>query len=95
MHYAVAVAEGRLLVRKRKNEDIWRGLYEFPIIGDSENVLTEAAISEMIQPYGLEFQSLIMAYGPIIHKLSHRHIYARFYICQTVRINTITHARLV
>lgn len=74
---------GHTVMQKRTGKGIWKNLYEFPLIETS----TELTIDEIKKHEG--FTALIQdrtyeisLYNDdvIIHKLSHQHLYTRFYI---------------
>jgi A/G-specific adenine glycosylase len=65
--------EGNTLLEKRNNHDIWKGLYQFPLI--------ESAV----ESYRLDIPSkgqLVKVYDGINHKLSHRLLKVKFWHVQ-------------
>jgi len=82
--------ENKTLLQQRKGKGIWYGLYEFPLI-ETKSDIQEAKIIEENN----EFQHLMEAKNPsvslyndqpIIHKLSHQHIYARFWLVDVQKL---------
>ena len=74
------------VIRQRENKDIWQGLFEFPLVESKE----EIGINELIN--NTDFQQVInnenftiSLYNndPIIHKLTHQHLQAKFWIIKT------------
>ena len=74
------------VIRQRENKDIWQGLFEFPLVESEE----EIGINELIN--NTDFQQVInnenftiSLYNndPIIHKLTHQHLQAKFWIIKT------------
>lgn len=72
----------RTIIRKREGTDIWKGLYEFPLIETSaevtENDLTGSpdwkTLLNGIQPVSITVSE------PFKHLLSHQRVHARFFI---------------
>lgn len=88
-NYLVFLSEDeKTLLRQRTGRGIWRKLYEFPLVESS----TPVDIEELTKLD--EFQTLIsdlhidslVIYNehPIVHKLSHQHIFARFWIVEII-----------
>ena len=81
-----SVNNEKTIIRQRKGKGIWQNLYEFPLI-ESEKEINLNTIKKHIA-----FKNLlntipydIMIYNDEfkIHKLSHQHLYTRFYIIHT------------
>ena len=82
--------ENKTLLQQRKGRGIWHGLYEFPLIETAGDILEAKMIEENI-----EFQQLTEAKNvsvslyndqAIVHKLSHQHIYARFWLVEAKKL---------
>ena len=83
-NYLVFVSgEKKTLFQQRRGKGIWQGLYEFPLV----ETLSEAGAEHLVQeeafrnyssarPSDLELFNV----SPVVHKLSHQHIYAKFWI---------------
>ena len=70
------------VVLGKRDEGIWRGLYEFPFIecSDKESeklLISSAAWIDIFKNTDFKIESVS---NEFIHKLSHQHIYARFWI---------------
>jgi len=83
-NYLVFISEeNKTLLERRTGKGIWEGLYQFPLV-ETEG-LSDASELESHEDY-LEFleneELSITLYNktPIVHKLSHQHIYTRFWI---------------
>lgn len=89
-NYLVFLSEGNeTILEQRQGKGIWEGLYQFPLLEskfliESEEVLAESSFF----PKGEDIQPKISLYNdtPIIHKLSHQHIYTRFWIIENAEI---------
>lgn len=80
MHYFVLSDETRILMNKRGNDGIWKGLYE-PFLDeyDKSRPLTHSRVTSKVEEIlGLKPIS-IKREGPIKHVLTHRQIMAYFY----------------
>ena len=79
-NYLLVNVNGKVGLQKRKNEDIWKNLFELPLIETPQ--MTE--VSEMVRSgaWASMFKghnvSVKKVTGPVVHKLSHREIIARF-----------------
>ncbi len=85
-NYVVPVSEsGRTRLLRRSKNDIWKNLYEFPLI-ESENGLeieTLLANRKLIDEISNDVEQIYLYNETeIIHKLSHQHIHTRFWIAQ-------------
>lgn len=80
-------ADGKSVVQKRTAKGIWHNLYEFPLV-ETEGLLSEEEIETLIQGYGFDFTidsvRLLMP-DVIVHKLSHQHLYIRFWEVTTLK----------
>lgn len=80
-NYFHIVYQGKTYIKKRGNDDIWKNLYEFPLIETNH----EADLSELI--LSSEFSEILGAHQSINidkkirikHILTHQHIFAVFY----------------
>ncbi|NAS12617.1 A/G-specific adenine glycosylase [Poritiphilus flavus] len=72
-------------LHKREGKGIWQNLYEFPLI-ESPKELNINELKELM-PKEAPFADLteVIAFNAdnIVHKLSHQHLYTRFWICRT------------
>lgn len=70
------------IISQRVDSGIWQGLYEFPLI-ESDDINKDIIVDHPVfkQIVEEEAYEIIPYYSePIIHKLSHQHLYTRFYI---------------
>ncbi|WP_224484103.1 A/G-specific adenine glycosylase [Robertkochia aurantiaca] len=82
-NYLVALYDNKVILQQRTGNDIWKNMYEFPLIetsGPAEREELQEKIREssilpdddfIMEPYHEE---------ALIHKLSHQHIHTRFWI---------------
>jgi A/G-specific adenine glycosylase len=76
-HYYIFLKENKTLIEQRLENDIWKNLYQFPMI-ETENAC-ELIPQKMIFNAGFENCKPIFL-EEIKHKLSHQHLTIRFYV---------------
>ena len=74
--------EKKTLFQQRRGKGIWEGLYEFPLIETATEATAEQLVKEPdLENYGIEQENLTLYNDhPILHKLTHQHINAKFWI---------------
>ncbi|WP_103865213.1 A/G-specific adenine glycosylase [Aquimarina sp. I32.4] len=82
-NYLVFCAENqKTIIQQRIGKGIWEGLYEFPLIEgervDHTTITSDDAFKKMIK--GEKSEITPFYDKPIVHKLSHQHLYTQFYI---------------
>lgn len=92
-------SDDHTILEKRSGKGIWEGLYQFPLI-ETREMLTASQFStfeEFIRIKGDE-EAGVTLYNelPVIHKLSHQHIYTRFWIVdkKEVRQNSVKFSKV-
>lgn len=79
-HYFFIESEGYTYLKKRTGNDIWKNLYEFPLMETSEEMSLEKLLVEKDFNTGMRnYVEDITAHHHLKHVLSHQHIYATFY----------------
>lgn len=71
--------EGHTLLQQRQGKDIWQGLYEFPLIETSEAV-DATQLASLLGEEGANLTMSLYNAEPIVHKLTHQHLYTFFWI---------------
>lgn len=82
--------EKKTLLQQRKGKGIWEGLYEFPLIESLEPITSETFISEekIHEKTGVIAENVILYNEkPLVHKLSHQHIYTHFWMVNSEALN--------
>lgn len=82
-NYLVFISEKReTLLKERKGKGIWQGLFEFPLVETTGNVEKGNLVQEEnFQAYADEGTEMsLYNHDPIVHRLSHQHIYAKFWV---------------
>jgi len=84
-NYLVYDNANQTVLQQRLGKGIWEGLYEFPLIEDEkctvDTIPNTQTFKEMVN--GSEYIITPFKEEPIVHKLSHQHIYTRFFIIKT------------
>ena len=83
LNYLVIQSNDKVVLGKR-NIGIWKGLYEFPVIENIKNQSEKAIISsnKWKNLFKKSQPKIVSVSDVFIHKLSHQHIYAKFWIIQ-------------
>jgi A/G-specific adenine glycosylase len=85
-NYLVFVTEdNKTIVEERKGKGIWQGLYQFPLIETPSvvdlDMLASSEEFETLVPDNATIQ--LFNESPIVHKLSHQHLFTKFWIIKT------------
>lgn len=76
--YYIIVYKGKVILTRRGDKDIWRSLYQFPVL-ESETPLSDEELAGSLVPAPVASRlRKVSLSGPHIHQLSHRTIHARF-----------------
>ncbi len=70
--------KGEILIEKRAENDIWKGLYQFPLIEEKKSKSEKEIIEKSIAHFKLKSIKLISVSSPLKHILSHQKIEAVF-----------------
>jgi len=84
-YLVVCDIDGRILLRQRRNKDIWQGLYEFPLVETSNGIQIKELVN--IPSYkriifNKKASVCLFNTREIIHKLTHQHLYTKFWIIE-------------
>ncbi|WP_025741242.1 A/G-specific adenine glycosylase [Aquimarina pacifica] len=84
-NYLVFYVKGEYtVIQQRVHSGIWQGLYEFPLIESEkikvDDIRSHAILKELINEEDDHFDITLYQEEPIVHKLSHQHLYTKFYI---------------
>lgn len=73
----------KTIIEQREGKGIWNGLYQFPLV-ESDKLIGEKDLIEREEFYELTknggFSLKLFNEDPVVHKLSHQHLYTRFWI---------------
>jgi A/G-specific adenine glycosylase len=77
-YFYIIIYKGKVILSKRGEKDIWRSLYQFPVL-ESEKPLPGEELVSTLLPLPLVSRPLkVSLSGPVLHQLSHLTIHARF-----------------
>ena len=82
----IVINNDETLLQQRKTKGIWQNLYEFPLIESKDNLTVKELItSEQFELIfkGAKTNVKLHNQKPLIHKLSHQHLYTRFWIVES------------
>lgn len=79
--------EKRTLLQQRKGKGIWQNLWEFPLLESTNGISLEEMKLRMPEVLLLKEKPEVILYNEklIVHKLSHQHLYTRFWMVKTKR----------
>jgi A/G-specific adenine glycosylase len=77
--------DGNTHLIKRSGQDIWQNLYEFPLLETKEEIDLKEVKQRLSEILTLEEPHLVYEASEktVIHKLSHQHLYTKFWIVKT------------
>lgn len=82
LNYIYVRAGAYTFINKRTGNDIWKNLFEFPLIETAESVTEETLLAhpEFVRLFAEKEQPVVRLISPNVkHVLSHRVLYANFY----------------
>lgn len=92
LHYFYMTDGYRFLIEKRGENDIWKGLYQLPMIETNKEQISEGLFEEK------DFMNLtknepfeLISQQEIRHKLTHRNLFIRFYHLKIENINSFNY----
>ncbi len=92
-NYLVPISsDGKTTLTKRVGKGIWQNLYEFPLIESDKTLDTNAILSsETFQNLFTDSYLTIKLFNQkeIVHKLSHQHLYTRFWVVKISNKNDL------
>ncbi|WP_425234815.1 A/G-specific adenine glycosylase [Ulvibacterium sp.] len=75
----------KTILNQRRGKGIWQNLWEFPLL-ESENELNDKEVRKKLKEMVTDddsFRLLLYNESLIVHKLSHQHLYTRFWIIES------------
>lgn len=83
-NYLVLISkDNKTVLEKRQGKGIWQNLYQFPLIETNKN-LTDKEFEKHIVNHdllkGIDYELSLFNQEVIVHKLSHQHLYTKFWI---------------
>ncbi|MFH6603350.1 A/G-specific adenine glycosylase [Maribacter algicola] len=84
-NYLVPISpNGKTILRQRRDKGIWRHLWEFPLFESGSVIDTQKVEIHAADIVSVKGNINVRKYndGPIVHKLSHQHLYTTFWIME-------------
>lgn len=82
-YYFVFVRDGAVFMNRRTANDIWKGLYDFPMVQNSSPVRISTVISQMEKDSGVIITEPPVIKGPYRNVLTHQRIESRFLVFES------------
>ncbi|APG60572.1 A/G-specific adenine glycosylase [Christiangramia salexigens] len=82
-NYLILNSEDRIILERRSGKGIWNGLFQFPLVETEEPIKEEHLMkTEKFQKIidGQKYTVELFNDKPVVHKLSHQHLYTKFWI---------------
>lgn len=91
-NFLVLISEDKKTVfEKRSKKGIWQNLYQFPLIESDKEINSELFKNHpLVSDYfkTIDFSFSVFNPEPIVHKLSHQHLFTKFWIIEVKKIKT-------
>lgn len=85
-NYLVFLDGENTILEQRKGKGIWQNLYQFPLY-ETASIASHEMLEKHLQKINKDYQRVTLYNDkPIIHKLSHQHLYTNFWIIETKHI---------
>lgn len=83
-NYLIFIENNRYTyIQKRRNNDIWKGLYEFYLIESKNSALSVKSVRKHLDEHKIAFDA-IQKLESVRHKLSHQELFIQFFIVKDV-----------
>ncbi|WP_298556562.1 A/G-specific adenine glycosylase [uncultured Algibacter sp.] len=90
-NFLVFISEDeKTILEKREGKGIWQNLYQFPLIETEKSINSIAGFNNLLEKHdilkNMRFELSLYNKEPIIHKLSHQHLYTKFWVVNLERL---------
>ncbi|PHR68959.1 MAG: A/G-specific adenine glycosylase [Lutibacter sp.] len=79
--------DGKTTLTKREGKGIWQNLYEFPLLESDKGLNKDEIFQNLFDDNHLEIK--LFNKKEVVHKLSHQHLYTRFWIVKFSNKNNL------
>lgn len=81
LYYFLLIHKNEFIIQKRTSDDIWKNLYELPLIETKdiippELILSSDSLNNLIQHATYKINKMS---GPVVHKLTHQNLHSFFF----------------
>jgi A/G-specific adenine glycosylase len=87
LHYLVIRSGQKYLMRERSGNDIWKGLYEFPLVEGSEMNEIGTVLESVFGKKAARTAHIRLESGTYKHILSHQNLHAKFWIIESPELS--------
>jgi len=92
-NFLVFISEdNKTILEKRESKGIWQNLYQFPLIETEKNANDIEGFNNFLENHdllkGISFELSLYNKEPILHKLSHQHLYTQFWVVNVEKLPT-------
>ena len=85
------IQDSKTILEQRQGKGIWNGLYQFPLVETErlvgKTVLTESEKLQELTFSNEDFSIELLNEEPVVHKLSHQHLFTRFWLINTNQVS--------
>lgn len=83
----ISDSENNTVIEQRTQKGIWLGLYQFPLIETKDNIDEKELIASELFQQLLPNNTVLKLFNSkvIVHKLSHQHLYTKFWTVNTTK----------
>jgi A/G-specific adenine glycosylase len=88
-YLVIVTSNNETIFSERTGKGIWQGLYQFPLIETKNSITVNELVSNEDFVSLVPDNATIKLFNPseVVHKLSHQHLYAKFWIIEVDKIN--------
>ncbi len=81
--------DNKTIIEEREGKGIWQGLYQFPLLETAKPIDEESLINsgKFLEIFSKSTNVRLFNSKDIVHKLSHQHLYTKFWIVKTSEVN--------
>ena len=90
-NFLVFISEDdKTILEKREGKGIWQNLYQFPLIETEKSASSVKDFNTVLEKHvflkNVSFELALYNKEPIIHKLSHQHLYTQFWVVNVEKL---------
>ncbi len=84
----IVTDDNETIIEERVGKGIWQGLYQFPLIETQQPILEEELVTkeDFVNLFLNETTLSLFNIKDVVHKLSHQHLYTKFWIVKTLKV---------
>ncbi|MBA6156807.1 A/G-specific adenine glycosylase [Tenacibaculum sp. S7007] len=84
----VVTDDNQTIFEERIGKGIWQGLYQFPLVETQQSISEEELVNQegFVSVFPKETTLSLFNTKDVVHKLSHQHLYTKFWIVKTSKV---------